>query len=95
MKEQPWMKHGSHQMTTLILAHKDDNAILEPSALVVRRALVNKLHYTTVSCEWVLFTKNRSKAIKTRPQARPSTPSSPTHVERHQQASLQSTEEER
>ena len=40
-------------MTTLILAHKDDNAILEPSALVVRSALVNRLYCTNVSCEWV------------------------------------------
>ena len=47
------MRHGSHQMTTLILAHKDDNVILELSALCVRSALVNKLHYTNVSCEWV------------------------------------------
>ena len=47
------MRHGSHQMTTLILAHKDDNAILEPCASVVRCALVNKLCHTNVSCEWV------------------------------------------
>ena len=40
-------------MTTLILAHKDDHAMLEPSALVVRCALVNELYYTNVSCEWV------------------------------------------
>ena len=53
VREQPWMRHGSRQMTTLILAHKDDNAILEPSALVVRWALVNKLYYTNVSCDWV------------------------------------------
>ena len=53
MREQPWVRHVSHQMTTLVLAHKDDNAILEPSALVVRCALVNKLHFRNVSCEWV------------------------------------------
>ena len=53
MREQPRMRHGLHQMTTLILAHKDDIAILEPSASVVRCALVNKLYYTDVSCEWV------------------------------------------
>ena len=47
------MRHGSHQMTTLVLAHKDGNAILEPSAFVVRCALVNKLYHTNVSCEWV------------------------------------------
>ena len=47
------MRHGSHKMTTLILANKDDNAILEPSAPVVRCALVNKLYCTNVSCEWV------------------------------------------
>ena len=40
-------------MTTLVLAHKDDNAILEASALCVRSALVNKLYYTDVCCEWV------------------------------------------
>ena len=34
-------------------AHKDDNAILEPSALCVRSALVNKLYCTVVYCEWV------------------------------------------
>ena len=50
---QPRMRHGSHQVTKLILAHKDDNAILEPSAPVVGCALVNKLYYTNVSCEWV------------------------------------------
>ena len=53
MREQPWMRPGSHQMTTLILALKGDNAIIEPSALVVRSALVNKLYYTNVSGEWV------------------------------------------
>ena len=31
---QPRMGHGSHQITTLISAHKDDNAIIEPSAPV-------------------------------------------------------------
>ena len=53
MREQPWKRHGSHQMTTLILSHKDDNAILEPSASVVRCALVIKLYCTDVFCEWV------------------------------------------
>ena len=53
VREQPWMRHGSHQMTTLVLANKDDTAILEPSALVVRCALVNKLYYRNVACEWV------------------------------------------
>ena len=53
MREQPWMRHGSHQKTTLVLAHKDDTAIIEPSAFVVRSALVNKLCCTDVSCEWV------------------------------------------
>ena len=43
-------------MTTLLLAHKDDNAILEPSALCARSALVNKLYCTDVSCEWVRST---------------------------------------
>ena len=47
------MRHVTHQMTTLVLVRKNDNAILEPSASVVRCALVNKLHYTDVSCEWV------------------------------------------
>ena len=47
------MRHESHQITTLILAHKDDHAIDEPSALCVRSALVNKLYCTDVSCEWV------------------------------------------
>ena len=50
---QPRMRHETHQMTTLMLAHKDDNAILEPSALCVRSALVNKLYCTDVYCEWV------------------------------------------
>ena len=54
------MRHGSHQMTALILTHKDDNAILEPSALVVRCALVNKLYHTNVSCEWVSCLRTRS-----------------------------------
>ena len=53
MREQPWIRHVSHQMTTLVLAHKDDNAILEPCALVARSAPVNKLYCTDVSCEWV------------------------------------------
>ena len=53
MRDQPRMRHGSHQLTTLILAHKDDHAILEPSASVVRCALVHKLCCTNVSCEWV------------------------------------------
>ena len=47
------MRHGSHQMSKLILAHKDDNAMLEPSALCVRSGLVNKLYCTDVYCEWV------------------------------------------
>ena len=34
------MRHRSHQVNKLILANKDDNATLEPSALVVRCALV-------------------------------------------------------
>ena len=53
VREQPWMRHGSDQMTTLILAHKDDNAIFEPNELVVRCALVNMLYCTDVCCEWV------------------------------------------
>ena len=52
MREQPWVRHGSHQMTTLVFWRKDDNAIIEPNALSVRCALC-KLHYTDVSCEWV------------------------------------------
>ena len=55
MREQPGMRHVTHQMTALVSAYKDDNAILEPSALVVRCALVNKLYYTNVSCEWVSY----------------------------------------
>ena len=39
---------------TLVLERKDDNAILEPSALVVRYAPMNKLYNTNVSCEWCL-----------------------------------------
>ena len=35
VREQPWRRHVTHQMTTHLLAHKDDNAIIEPSALVV------------------------------------------------------------
>ena len=59
------MRYGSHQMTTLILEHKDDNAILEPSALVVRCALVNKLYYTNVSCEWCpVYTKQLEARAK-------------------------------
>ena len=53
MREQPWMRHETHQMTGLFLAHKDDNAILEPSALCVRSALVNILYCTDVYCEWM------------------------------------------
>ena len=53
VRGQPWMRHGSHQMTTLVLAHKDDDAILQQSALCARSALVNKLYCTDVSCEWV------------------------------------------
>ena len=36
-----------------LFRHKDDNAILESCALVVRSSVVNKLYYTDVSCEWV------------------------------------------
>ena len=61
MIEQPWMRLGSHQVTTLILAHKDDNAILEPSALCVRSALVNKLYYTDVYCDRVSCLHHRTK----------------------------------
>ena len=52
MREQPWMRHVTHQMTRLF-SDTDDNANLEPSASVVRCALVNNLYYTNVSCEWV------------------------------------------
>ena len=41
-------------------AHKDDNAVLEPSALCVRSALVNKLYCTDVYCEWVSCLQPRS-----------------------------------
>ena len=50
---QPRMRHETHQMTKLFQAHKNDNAILEPSALCVRCALVNKLYCTDAYCEWV------------------------------------------
>ena len=53
VREQPRMRHATHWMTTLTVAHKDDNAILEPTALYVRSAIVNKLHCTDVFCEWV------------------------------------------
>ena len=53
MREQTRMRHATHQMTRLFSAHKYDNAILEPSALCVRSALVNKLYCTDVCCEWV------------------------------------------
>ena len=52
MREQPWMRHRSHQMTTLVSGRKDDNAILS-QARGMRSALVNRLYYTNVSCEWV------------------------------------------
>ena len=39
---------------------KDDNAILEPSALCVRSALVNRLYCTDVCCEWVSCLLNRN-----------------------------------
>ena len=47
------MRHETHHMTRLFQAHKDDNAILKPSVLCVRSALVNKLYCTDVYCEWV------------------------------------------
>ena len=54
MKEQPWMRHANTpDDLDSFQAHKDDNAILQPSALCVRSALVNKLYCTDVYCEWV------------------------------------------
>ena len=59
------MRNGSNHITTLVLGHKDDNAILEPSALVVRCALVNKLYYTSVSCELVSCLQDTDKFVDT------------------------------
>ena len=61
MREQSRMRHGSHQMTTLVLAHKNDTATLEPCAVVVWCALVNKLYFANVSCEWVSCQKFKFK----------------------------------
>ena len=48
-------------------AHKDDNAILEPSALRVRSALVNKLYCTDVCCEWcTVYSPRRFSGILSR-----------------------------
>ena len=53
-------RHGPHQITPLVLGHKDDNEKIEPSASVVRCALVNILDYTNVSCEKVSCLEKRS-----------------------------------
>ena len=59
MREQPWMRHVTHQMTKLILVHKDackSRLVLNSSqAKRVECAVraVIKLYCTDVSCEWV------------------------------------------
>ena len=59
MREQPWMRHVTHQMTTLILVHKDvckSRLVLNLSQAkrieCAVRAVI-KLYCTDVSCEWV------------------------------------------
>ena len=59
MREQPWMRHVAHQMTTLIFGHKDackSRLVLNLSQAeriecAVRAVLI--LFCTNVSCEWV------------------------------------------
>ena len=59
MREQPWMRHVTHQMTTLIQVNKDAcKSPLVPSLSQAKRIecavrAVIKLHCTDVSCEWV------------------------------------------
>ena len=58
MREQPWMRHVTHQMTELILEHKDackSRLVLNLSqAKRIEWAVraVIKLYCTNVSCEW-------------------------------------------
>ena len=59
MREQPWMRHVTHQMTTLILGQKDackSRLVLNLSQAkrieCAVRAVI-KLCCTDVSCEWV------------------------------------------
>ena len=59
MREQPWMRHVTHQITTLILGHKDackSRLVLNLSQAkrieCAVRAVI-KLCCTDVSCEWV------------------------------------------
>ena len=59
MREQPWMRHVTHQMTKLILAHKDackSRLVLNLSQAkrieCAVRAVI-KLYCTNVSFEWV------------------------------------------
>ena len=58
VREQPWMRHETHQMTRFFSGTQRWQCIswalsLDPSALVVRSALVIKLYNTDVFCEWV------------------------------------------
>ena len=43
MREQTSLRHGPNHMATLALTLRDDDAIVESKALVVRCALVNRL----------------------------------------------------
>ena len=59
MREQPWMKHVTHQMTELILGHKDackSRLVLyfsQAKRIECAVRAVIKLYCTDVSCEWV------------------------------------------
>ena len=59
MREQPWLRHVTHQMTKLILVHKDackSRLVLDLSQAkrieCAVRAVI-KLYCTDESCEWV------------------------------------------
>ena len=55
VREQPWMRHETHQMTRFFSGAQCISwaLSLDPSALAVRSALVIKLYITDVFCEWV------------------------------------------
>ena len=60
--DETWVTPGDNTC----FAHKDDNAILEPSALCVRFVLVNKLNCTDVHCEmmWTAMSSTSFASVK-------------------------------
>ena len=59
MREQPWMRHVTHQMTKLILVHKDASKsrlvlnLSQAKRIECAVRAVIRLYCTDVSCEWV------------------------------------------